>query len=153
MRKDKRIFVNVILALVMVFTMAGSAYAAEFFYGAVSGGDTGDDDLISAILDLYDNDDVYTNSGTFHTGEMKAVKGEGKTIRVWFKNEGTQGATVTLYKCGLLSDSSVVTFSVSAGSNKYKEYYASNADKGTYRVKIVSNSGEKVDGYLRLKQL
>jgi hypothetical protein len=149
MRKDKRIFVNVILALVMVFTMAGSAYAAEFFNGAVSGGDTGDDDLISAILDH----DVYTNSGTFHTGEMKAVKGEGKTIRVWFKNEGTQGATVTLYKCGLLSDSSVVTFSVSAGSNKYKEYYASNADKGTYRVKIVSNSGEKVDGYLRLKQL
>lgn len=108
-----------------------------------------------AVMDLYDSDYVYTNSGDYNIESFSAMKGHGDNIQIIFKNEGSQGADVKLFRYGIfgLSSKEVLSFSTDAGQTSSMKYSAGNADRGTYRVKISSQSGSKLDGALKVSQL
>lgn len=152
MKSNLRRLINTGMVLVMLMSMTIMAAAGE---GDIYSAYLTDDDSIMLISDLYDKSNVYSNKGTFTTGDITAVSGDGNIIRVWFKNEGTQGVQVKLIKSTMLglSEKTVVSFSVPAGSNVYKEYEADGADSGKYRVKLIADSGSKIKGYLRVRQL
>ncbi len=144
--------VSICLVLVMVVAMGIVTNAAE--NDLYSARFITSEDEISLLSDLYDKDNVYTNSGSFTVDKISAVSGEGKNIRVWFPNEGTQDVTVSLirYKWLGLSEENVLNFTVAAGKNVYKEYHSDNADKGDYKVILTTSSGSKIKGYLRVRQ-
>lgn len=112
--------VSICLVLVMVVAMGIVTNAAE--NDLYSARFITSEDEISLLSDLYDKDNVYTNSGSFTVDKISAVSGEGKNIRVWFQNEGTQDVTVSLirYKWLGLSEENVLNFTVAAGKNVYK---------------------------------
>ena len=144
--------VNICLVLVMVVAMGIVTNAAE--NDLYSARFITSEDEISLLSDLYDKDNVYINSGSFTVDKISAVSGEGKNIRVWFQNEGTQDVTVSLikYKWLGLSEENVLNFTVAAGKNVYKEYHSDNADKDDYKVILTTSSGSKIKGYLRVRQ-
>ena len=144
--------VSICLVLVMVVAMGIVTNAAE--NDLYSARFITSEDEISLLSDLYDKDNVYTNSGSFTVDKISAVSGEGKNIRVWFQNEGTQDVTVSLirYKWLGLSEENVLNFTVAAGKNVYRGYHSDNADKGDYKVILTTSSGSKIKGYLRVRQ-
>ena len=152
MNKTLKKTVSICLILVMVIAMSVVSNASEKDLYSAHLIDS--EDGISLTSDLYDKDNVYTNSGSFTTDKISAVSGEGENIRVWFQNEGSQSVNVKLVKYELfgLSEKTVLSFTVGSGKNVYKEYFDDNADKGTYRVKLTSSSGSKIKGYLRVRQ-
>lgn len=160
-RKQKEVFMSrgvrylagiclaagVLLALVVVVNVLFGGRGAVS-NAAVNGEKT-------AVMDLYYIDDVYTNSGDFNTDSFSATKGNGDNLRIIFKNEGSQGANVKLFRYGIfgLNRKEVLSFSTDAGQTFSMKYSAGNADRGTYKVRISSQSGSKVDGALKISQL
>ena len=123
--------VSICLVLVMVVAMGIVTNAAE--NDLYSARFITSEDEISLLSDLYDKDNVYTNSGSFTVDKISAVSGEGKNIRVWFQNEGTQDVTVSLirYKWLGLSEENVLNFTVAAG--KKEKSLSVNCDSFRYR--------------------
>lgn len=99
---------------------------------------------------LYDNPDISSKS-EFDTYDFSTPSDNSYDIRVWFGNQGSDGVKVSLYKETKSESKSMGSFSVSAGTNAFKDF--SGSEGTTYHIVIDSDNGGVVRGYLRARQL
>lgn len=94
-------------------------------------------------------DETISVGVNFTTDEF--VAGNNHDINVYFQNSGAAKENVNLQKKGSLGKwSDLPSFSVSVGDEAYQAYDVTSGK--TYRVVISSSTGDKISGYLRVKQ-
>lgn len=98
--------------------------------------------------DLYDNPRI-NSKAEFDTYDFSTPSQNSNDIRVWFDNQGSETVTVAFYKAS--DDSKIGSFDVASGKNASSDYSA-DADT-SYYIKVTSQYGADVHGYLRAKQL
>ena len=94
------------------------------------------------------------NSGDFITNELSAQTGNGRVIHLKFRNDGKEKVLVDLRKRSIFSKNNIVmSFDVEPGDEVSNDYRSADSDSGKYSVKIISNSGPDVSGYLDIMQV
>lgn len=85
-----------------------------------------------------------------YTGDSFEAKYTG-SVNVWFENQGETDVTVELWKVSLFGDKEVGSMSVEPNKSGGR-HFSADVTKGTsYYVKIYTDRGEEIDGYLKVR--
>lgn len=88
---------------------------------------------------------------TTYKTSFPAASGDGNIIRVWYNNQTSRPATVVVKQVHWYGSPEVLRFSVPANQGVWKEYTGHSGNQ-KYLVRIESNGGDSVIGYLRAVQ-
>ena len=140
--KTKRTM-SLLLAVCMVMSMlCGGAFAAE--------PDVITDSTPRPRAVVYNNT-ISTTDSSFTTDRFTCTKGNGNSLRFWFRNDGAGECVVRLYKVGFFGSSEVKKITVAAGGNAYDVY--SNPGGATFYMTVTCTTGGAISGQLRANQL
>ena len=137
--KTKR-FLSLLLALVMSLSLAVPVFATE---------PDDPNEGIELHMQLFENPYVNDRTGTYRTDNFTSTPGNGKYIKVWYRNYTDKKATIVLYN----KDSKVLdSKEVAPNSENEIWYVGSNTEPVTYYVRVLEDLSAPVIGYLAVAQ-
>lgn len=105
---------------------------------------------VSLLADLIPGQNISVQNSSFTT-TFSAASGEGNIIRVWYKNQTTRPVTVIVKQIHWYGSLEVLRFTIPAGQGAWREYSGHSGNQ-KYSVRLESNGGGNLIGYLRAVQ-
>ncbi len=148
MKKNKKILVLGLVCLT-VLGMATSAFV-------INAENTTSIEVVNNSLStreiLHTAYNISVDNPTYTTGTFGTPSGNSNDINVSFTNDSKHSVKVSLYKIGIIKDTIIGSYEVSANSSDYEAFAGSS--KSTYYVKITTSAnGENIKGSLKVRQL